>query len=646
MAVITSEVYKEKIYTSDATQILEIIADGEEINGKYIRELKLKDYLFDGTTFYLGATSSCTIDLSIDSSILEEIPKLVEINYKLLVDEENGTYESFSIGIFDVIDYDNSSSQYIKLTLSDFMNRFDKEYDPSSIMPCTRKALLENICMTFNVELGTETFINQDVLVGNYDSTYTAKKYLSFIAERAAGYAKIGRDGKLYINSYTDVDTIELPAKYAGEFKEGSKFTITKVIYENGVQRFAFGDDTGYTLRLSQDNLFSCTETEVQNIYNSIKNLSFQSLELKIWGDPSIDTGDFIKFQNVVSFCQKEWTYNLGFTGKYKTNIEKIESNSSMSKKTMERNIKNIHSSIDEINGTLEINATQISENSGKINNLIIDVNAFKNIFQITGGNNLIKNSAFLFTDELWEFIENGNLFDHTNLGSGYNGIMVGSTVSCSEIILQDAILKSKYNNIQNLKTDGTQYTLNFYYKQEENVTTKIKLYSQNNDDDVAFETTFSDEVNTLTRYSISFVPDSPNYYLEITTSTISSDQGRFFLYDLMLNSGDLKSWEPYASETYGTILKMTQYGLQVYSQGANTMALFNASGIQMRKATNENEINGDIVTDFNDKGMSTIDAKMVSEQLHESVDDDSYWVKEVISINGNKHLVEYYRED
>ena len=223
---------------------------------------------------------------------------------------------------------------------------------------------------------------------------------------------------------------------------------------------------------------------------------------------------------------------------------------------------------------------------------------------------------------------------------------MVGSTVSCSEIMLQDAILKSKYNNIQNLKTDGTQYTLNFYYKQEENVTTKIKLYSQNNDDDVAFETTFSDEVNTLTRYSISFVPDSPNYYLEITTSTISSDQGRFFLYDLMLNSGDLKSWEPYASETYGTILKMTQYGLQVYSQGANTMALFNASGIQMRKANNENEINGDIVTDFNDKGMSTIDAKMVSEQLHESVDDDSYWVKEVISISGNKHLVEYYRED
>ena len=65
--------------------------------------------------------------------------------------------------------------------------------------------------------------------------------------------------------------------------------------------------------------MFTCTQEEVDNIYNVLNGLEFRSLDLQIWGDPSIDAGDIIVALGMKSFAQMNWKFSNGFYGNYKT---------------------------------------------------------------------------------------------------------------------------------------------------------------------------------------------------------------------------------------------------------------------------------------------------------------------------------------
>jgi cytoskeletal protein RodZ len=76
----------------------------------------------------------------------------------------------------------------------------------------------------------------------------------------------------------------------------------------------------------------------------------------------------------------------------------------------------------------------------------------------------------------VWNFTDNGNSPSHTELGKSYNSALSGSTTSVAEIKLRNVTVKSKTDNITNLKIDGTKYKFNFYHKQNANMTTTIKM--------------------------------------------------------------------------------------------------------------------------------------------------------------------------
>lgn len=84
--------------------------------------------------------------------------------------------------------------------------------------------------------------MNKEISV--YDNSISARTYLSYIAEQAGGIAIIGRDGKLYIKTFGE-SIVELPLNRFKDFKWGEKFKITRVYYEDGIQRFEQGDTTG-----------------------------------------------------------------------------------------------------------------------------------------------------------------------------------------------------------------------------------------------------------------------------------------------------------------------------------------------------------------------------------------------------------------
>lgn len=354
-----SDLYGNKIYKEDSIQTIDILANDKKI--ECIRKLEYKDDIFETDNFTLGSAISSEIKLEIDNDILNEVGDFDEVSIQtnLLIDEENDVYESVPIGSYIVKTKDTSTKEYTKLTLYDYMDKLNVEFDASNIVPCTRYQLLKEICDYCGLILHNETIINGDLMVDVYDNTILAKTYVSFIAERAGGFAKVIRD-ELYIKCFGELEEHILPNEIIGEYINNNIKTITKIVYENGIQKFEQGTDDGEIIYLSQESPFSCTQEEINNIYEKLNGLQFQSLDVKVWGNPAIDTGDKIILNSINSFAQKNWTWGNGFYGSYKTTLNKIDKISNVSKVSNSAKIKKLQSTID--------------EEAGKISTLIKDV--------------------------------------------------------------------------------------------------------------------------------------------------------------------------------------------------------------------------------------------------------------------------------
>ena len=188
MAVVTSQDYKNTLYLPDSIQILTIFFDNAEVDSNLIQKVKLKDTLFDGTTFSLGSTAITELEIVFDDSI--NIPSTIQLYYSLQTNEQVEV-GAFNVGFFDVISYDNSSKGCIKVQAQDYMNRFNKPIDISNIVPCTRLEVIQYLCNQCNVALGVNTFLNANITTDVYDNNITAQKYIAYIAERAGGFARI-----------------------------------------------------------------------------------------------------------------------------------------------------------------------------------------------------------------------------------------------------------------------------------------------------------------------------------------------------------------------------------------------------------------------------------------------------------------------
>ncbi|HIQ90995.1 MAG TPA: hypothetical protein IAB27_05175 [Candidatus Coprosoma intestinipullorum] len=622
MAYKTSDLYKKRVFSSDPLSNIRIKMNGEEIDYNYLKELKLDDSCFESENFALGSAIIQTVKLTMDNRGFKVKPEditSVSIDYGQIL--EDGTTEWIPIGIYDVgKEPDTSAAEYTKFTLYDYMNRLDINYDGSDVVPCTRYELYQDICKKCNVEVGSDSFINGDVQVDVYDNTITARNYIQFLAERAGGYAKIDRNGKLCIHTFSDADVITLTEDEEDliELEDyDSLKTITGVTYENAVNKWSFGDDTGEVVFLSDENVFVCSEAEVENIYNALNGLHFQSANFKMLVDPAWDTGDIIKFMGKQTFIQKSsWNYNMGFIGNIKTTLNSSKKMSNVQKISTPNKIKRLHALLDEESGKIELLTQKTDGNTSEIANLTMETDNIKtslteidenmteklsevtqtaesiiSSIQITGGSNMINNSVRLFGNSLWNDSETGTIF------GGYDQSLVGKTVSASKLQLSNANTTTTNDNITNIFI-GETYTLSYKASNDENTTLKIRLLGN----DTIYEQEISESIE-LQEYSFTFVADTANLVLEISSTSLV-DTGTSLVTDLMLAKGDKTSWEPASGEISSTVMKFYKLGLIIYGAGSNTAVMLGSQGLDIRNYS-RNEI-GDRITYFDADGTKT----------------------------------------
>ena len=230
--------------------------------------------------------------------------------------------------------------------------------------------------------------MNSNLQVSTYDNTVSAREYLSYISECAAGFAFIGRDGKLYIRTIYQ-DEQEIPFELLGDYKWGEQYKITKVNYENGIESFKFGNDTGNTLWLNQDNMFIVDEEEVESIYNQLNGLIAYSFEGKTVIDPALDIGDKIIINNRPVIYQGEADFQTRFIAEISSKISIKQKQETTVKQASQKLInRRVQSRIDEAEGTItqlveensefQSQLTQVEQSVDSISQSVQDVTDYK----------------------------------------------------------------------------------------------------------------------------------------------------------------------------------------------------------------------------------------------------------------------------
>lgn len=368
----TSDNYKSKIYDASIRHLLSLYINDIEIDKKYILDCKPSQQLFSNDEFSLGSVTAQAIELKLYKSVVPNTINKVYI-------ESGITGEIIPIGYFNVDDISKDDDYTVTLKLLDNMIKFEFNYDGSKLgYPCSLLTVLQDICLKAGVELGSTSFFNMNKQIAVYDNTISARTYISYIAEQAGGFACIGRDGKLYIKTIGQ-DIAELPLKYFKNFKWGEKIKISRIKYEDGIQLFEKGNETGNTIYISQDNMFIVDQEQIDHIYYLYKDLEVYGFEGDSIIDPALDVGDILMIDNKKVIYQASNQYAGKFKASISSKIQCKAKEETMNRSPSQKKInRRVQSEINQIDGTITQLVEETNENSEKLTRVEQDVDSIK----------------------------------------------------------------------------------------------------------------------------------------------------------------------------------------------------------------------------------------------------------------------------
>ena len=553
------------------------------------------------------------------SNEFAKINHYIGINYEI---NENKIYITANVDEDGNITYENSLQTIITNIQTEIQKKIEDYDETTDVGDVTAQELLEKLCEYFLGEdkLGTYPTINNYVITSYYDNSLSAKRYISYIAEIMGGNAKIGRDGKLYIEPIKSVSVAEIDATASKTWSLMEKYQISRVLFMDALRSFEFGDTSENTLYIRQDNIFvAYSEDEsawvVENIYNAVVGATFYNLKCENYGDYSLDSWDLITYNldGVLypTFHNVELKYEMNIS----STVEVVLPSKQVSETTNivggsdENKFNILKTIIDQTNAKINLIAGQVDENKGTYEELQIGIDGVTNTFKTLGGSNLIRNSALIFEEtkitnkedgeqqysgyEYWEgysAIENGF---KPNLKKGQTELSETKT----SILAQEGLFKQSISVpppliiTSDVSKRDNKYTLSFKYRP---LIRNSELILKFNTEETILEKEILEDSNECYEYEVTQELEET----EITIEFECSVNNGYEIFDLMLNKGDTRApYSQHLNETTTDTVKIGK-GIQVESSATNTITRIDSDGqrtysTRLNKVVNRNTDTG-----------------------------------------------------
>lgn len=365
MAYNVTKRFREIVYSGGAVYKCSLKINNKLVPNRQIAKITISNPIIDTTSDYFYVGSYIAQKLTIQFKNLENLD--IKSNNDVSLDislDVDGTEVNVPIGKFLIDDLSKNYYETCEITCLDYSVKAKNNIDYS---PCfvdgkaTIDTIFEYICNHFGITFDTNyPKTNGDIEVGEYDSTVSGKRYISYIAELKGCNAKHGRDGVLYLVPLKQTSSVSINALKSESWKLGEKFQISGVSYDDGARLFKAGNTTNNTLFIRNDNPFIQNQTTIDNIYNVVKDTVIWNLKTENYGDISLDPWDNISYQlgeetyNTLMNVNLTYEMNISSTNEVKLPTKQQEQTTNVVGGNIQSKLSRIGRTIDLINGTIQ----------------------------------------------------------------------------------------------------------------------------------------------------------------------------------------------------------------------------------------------------------------------------------------------------
>ncbi|MBB6696239.1 hypothetical protein [Clostridium algidicarnis] len=254
-----------------------------------IVEISLEEDVNPTDSLMLGSVASNKLQVTlVDTPYTSTLGNaMVSASIGLLV---GGVYEEVPLGIFAIDDISKDKNT-IKLTCFDNMIKLEKAYFSNLSYPASIKDVAQEICTKAGVKLATEL---PDITINKIEG-YTYREAISFIASFLGGFARFNRLGALEIKSYTDTNIEVTGDNYFKLTTSENPFVLGRIACKVGEDIISVGTN-GNEIKLENPIM---TQVQLNNIFNSLKTLSYMPYSMDWQGNVALMAGDKIKITDV-----------------------------------------------------------------------------------------------------------------------------------------------------------------------------------------------------------------------------------------------------------------------------------------------------------------------------------------------------------
>lgn len=293
-----SDAYKNAIIQPMRQFQIKVIINDQEIESKYIKNIKIDEISCSGETISIGDVCSNAFELEMlipEKAISFDQAKVViksglKLSDKITEWVDLGTY---------VVNEVSREECLIRLTGYDAINRLEEIYKPDILFNDKTKFIdvLNDILRQCNIALAA---INLDdyknIIIDHYFESITCKELLGYLAGLMGCNIRINRLNELEFYWYIDSG---LPINETLIYQDSYQETL---INEFVINSLTSGDEEN-TLVCGSGNGISfanpyMTQELLDKIFLKVKGFSYQPCSFKWRGNPSIENSDIIKYKD------------------------------------------------------------------------------------------------------------------------------------------------------------------------------------------------------------------------------------------------------------------------------------------------------------------------------------------------------------
>lgn len=325
--------------------------------------VRFTDACSDSSSFDIGAVITNTFEGTLNNTQgkfdgFQLSRATLSIQFGIIYEDE--TEEWIDRGVY-TLDKPSSLGYTIQITAYDFMDKLNRLYTGGATFPISSSALAEFLCDKCGVAFDSWNLAN-DVTIDEFtfNESTTCREVLSWLLQVNCGFGRMNPQGALecrwyssgqwgvgddldggVMNPWDTVDSadggIMQPWSVVADIDGGFavdylleqvaqctvstdyiKITGVRVYVPDTVDEYDFSTVgyNGYILAITDNQLVNTDNKELiaNAIYRSIKGMSFQVYDASIYGDPSIQVGDLIGFNDYLGKIYYSYITNLSYT--------------------------------------------------------------------------------------------------------------------------------------------------------------------------------------------------------------------------------------------------------------------------------------------------------------------------------------------